>query len=156
MAVKKKEKIVISKAKRKKSIARARIKKGKGNLRINSKPIELYFSFLERKEIFQIITLAKRVLKEGFMEDIDVSVNVRGGGLMGQAQSCKVAIAKAFVKWFDNDKLKEVYLGYDRALLVDDVRRREPKKPLRKGARAKYQKSYRWLDGDSNKMFYMR
>jgi len=45
--------------------------------------------------------------------------------------------------WTGNEKLKEAYLGYDRSLLVSDMRNKEPKKFDAKGARAKRQKSYR-------------
>ncbi|MEA3557768.1 MAG: 30S ribosomal protein S9, partial [Candidatus Thermoplasmatota archaeon] len=41
------------------------------------------------------------------------------------------------------EELKERYLNYDRALLVNDPRRHLPKKPLGRGARKKRQKSYR-------------
>ena len=50
----------------------------------------------------------------------------------------------ALVGYTKNDKLKEIFLNYDRNLLVADVRRKEPSKPNRHGqARSKVQKSYR-------------
>ena len=62
---------------------------------------------------------------------------------MGQAEAAKIAIAKALVDWSASDELKKAYLKHDRNMLVDDVRRKESKKPLGRGARKKRQKSYR-------------
>ena len=75
---------------------------------------------------------------------VDIDVSVFGGGITSQAEAARLAIAKALVAFTKNDKLKEIFLGYDRNLLVADVRRKEPAKPNRHGqARAKIQKSYR-------------
>lgn len=135
--------VVLTKAKKKRAIARARIKQGHGNIRINSKPIDTIGNEIVRNELMIPFKIASTILGNGFENDIDIYVNVRGGGVMGRAEAAKAAIARAIVKYTNNDKLKEAFISYDRHLLVDDVRRKESKKPLRKGARAKYQKSYR-------------
>ncbi|MCD6522897.1 MAG: 30S ribosomal protein S9 [Candidatus Diapherotrites archaeon] len=134
---------ILTKAKKKTAIARAVIKKGTGNIRINSKSIDTITDEMVRDEIMIPFKIASNILGEGFEDNIDIYVNVRGGGVMGRAEAVKSAIARAIVKYTNNDKLKDAFLSYDRHLLVDDVRRKEPKKALRKGARAKYQKSYR-------------
>jgi len=74
---------------------------------------------------------------------LDISVNVEGGGPMSQAQAIRTAIAKAIVSYTGDEALKQVFMDYDRTLLVNDTRRSEPKKQLGRGARKKRQKSYR-------------
>ena len=53
------------------------------------------------------------------------------------------ALAKAIVEFSGSEELKELYLQYDRNLLVADVRRKETYKPGDSKARAKRQKSFR-------------
>ena len=62
---------------------------------------------------------------------------------MGQAHAARTALGKALIAWTNNEKLKELFLSYDRSIIIDDVRQKEAKKFLRKGARAKGIKSYR-------------
>jgi len=144
MAAKKvKAKAITTKAKKKSAIARVTVKKGMGNIRVNSKAIDVYGSAAARREINAVFTIAEEVLGEGFEQALDINVNVKGGGWMGQAEATKVAIAKALVLWTKSDNLKDALLQHGRHYLVDDVRRKETKKPLRKGARARWQKSYR-------------
>lgn len=124
--------------KRKTAIARATVRKGKGRIRINNKPLEIYTPELAKMKIMEPITLAgKRI------EKVDIDVNVKGGGVMGQADAVRTAIAKGLVKFYNDDELKKLYLNYDRNLLVSDPRRKEPKHQLGRGARKKRQKSYR-------------
>ena len=141
--VKKQQKIIQSKAKRKTAIARARIKKGVGVIKVNAKPVDVYGNAFSRQEIGIALSIGEGVLGQGFSETLDITVNVKGGGIMGQAEAVKTAIAKALVDWTESDELKNAYLQYDRNLLVDDVRRKESKKPMGRGARKKRQKSYR-------------
>lgn len=139
----KKSQVVQSKAKRKTAIARVRVRKGMGAVRVNSRPLNEYGSEFARSEIAIPFSVGEDVLGKGFAENLDIDVDVRGGGFMGQAEAVKTAIAKALVGWTDSDELRKAYLMFDRNLLVDDVRRRETKKPLGRGARKKRQKSYR-------------
>ncbi len=62
---------------------------------------------------------------------------------MGQAEAARTAIARGIVEWFNDDELQKLFQNYDRALLVNDTRRKEPKHPMGRGARKKRQKSYR-------------
>ncbi len=133
-----KEKVVVARGKRKESQARASIRKGRGEVRINHKSV----SSLNNKYIREIITEPLRYLGPE-ANDIDISVSVNGGGMMGQAQAARTAIAKALVAYFDKLNLKEKFVSIDRSLLIEDTRRVEPKKYRGPKARARYQKSYR-------------
>jgi len=132
-------KVIIASAKRKKAIARAVIREGRGRVRINGIPLEIYQPELARWKIMEPLLLAGKSL----WNKVDIDVNVRGGGYMGQASAARTAIARALVAWFSNPQLRELFLKYDRHLLVEDPRRTEPKKPRGRSARAKRQKSYR-------------
>ncbi|MFT4311520.1 MAG: 30S ribosomal protein S9 [Candidatus Woesearchaeota archaeon] len=123
--------------KRKKAIARATLKKGSGNVFINNIKLEVYGSNLVRERIREPLILAGDKTKK-----LDIKVTSRGGGVSGQADAIRLAIAKALSEY--DSSLKDVYSEYDRQLLVADVRRKESSKPNSQGqARAKRQKSYR-------------
>lgn len=136
------KKIVNQVGKRKKAVARVTIKEGKSGVRINKKPLEIIEPEVVRAKISEPLVIASQ-LPDIELEGIEVDVNVRGGGFMGQAEAVRTAIARGLVDWTVNEELKEAYLGYDRSLLVSDVRKKEPKKFGAKGARAHRQKSYR-------------
>jgi small subunit ribosomal protein S9 len=131
-------KVVNTSGKRKTAVARASVSSGKGRIRINKIPIEIYSSELARAKMMEPLTIA-----EDRVNKVDIRVTVRGGGIMGQAEATRIAIARGLVKFFDDDKLKETFKKYDRSLLVNDPRRKETKHPLGRGARKKRQKSYR-------------
>ncbi|MDI6888270.1 MAG: 30S ribosomal protein S9 [Methanocellales archaeon] len=130
--------IVNTSGKRKKAIARATIKSGSGRIRVNKKPLEILEPELARLKILEPLTLAGNVVT-----GLDIDVNVRGGGVMGQADAVRTAVAKGLVEWTNDASLKEAFLEYDRNLLVSDARQKERKKFGGPGARAKRQKSYR-------------
>lgn len=130
---------ILTVGKRKKAIARANIVSGKGLLKINGASIDVFQPELMRMLLKEPIVLAGDLLKK-----VDIKVNVRGGGIIGQAQAARTAIAQALVKFSKDDDLKKRFAEYDKTLLVSDVRQREPRKPFGHGkARAKRQKSYR-------------
>lgn len=139
----KKPKIVIRKGKKKTAVSRVRIKEGKGTFRINKKLAENYNPEYSRDIILEPIAIASEILGKNFIENIDISANIKGGGYMSQAHACRTALGKALVEWTGSEDLKKKFLEYDRSLLVSDVRQKESKKFLRKGARAKPIKSYR-------------
>jgi small subunit ribosomal protein S9 len=131
-------KIINCSGKRKTAIARATIKDGKGRIRINSAPLEILEPELARLKMMEPLELAgSRV------EKVDIDVNVNGGGVMGQAAATRTAIARGLVDFFEDEDLRAKYRAFDRSLLVNDPRRKEPKHPLGRGARKKRQKSYR-------------
>ncbi len=124
--------------KRKTAIARAILKQGNGLVTVNCIPIGLVEPRMSRLKMREPLILAGDVANK-----VNIDVRVVGGGVTSQAEASRLAIAKALIK-FTNDKLKEVFLNYDRNLLVADVRRKEPAKPNRHGqARSHVQKSYR-------------
>lgn len=132
------KKIVNTSGKRKTAIARASVKKGNGLIRVNKKPIELYEPDIARWKILEAIKIADK-----HVESVDINVNVKGGGVMSQSNAVRTAIARGLVEFTGDPGLKLAFLDYDRSLLVSDTRRKEPKKPLGRGARKKRQKSYR-------------
>ena len=130
--------VVNESGKRKTAIARATIKSGKGRVRINKIPVEIITPEVARSKIMEPLLLSDEIWKS-----LDISVNVRGGGFMGQAVATRMAIARAIIKWTKGSSLKEKFLRYDRSMLSGDSRRKESKKVGGSGARKKKQKSYR-------------
>ncbi|MGD0057503.1 MAG: 30S ribosomal protein S9 [Methanomassiliicoccales archaeon] len=130
--------IINTTGKRKEAVARAVIKKGDGRVRINSVPIEIYTPELARVKIMEPLNLAPQKAS-----GVNIDVNVQGGGVMGQAEASRTAIAKALVQFYEDAELAKMFKQYDRSLLISDPRRKLPKKPLGRGARKKRQKSYR-------------
>lgn len=131
------KKIINTSGKRKSAIARATLKEGKSLVKINNIALDVYEPKMARLRIEEPLILAGDVIKK-----LSISVDVRGGGVTSQSDAVRLAIAKALSE--HNDSLRQVFLDYDRQLLVADVRRRETRKPNSHGkARAKRQKSYR-------------
>lgn len=128
---------IISVGKRKKSVARAVIKEGRGVIRINKTLLENVEPKMARMKIEEPLILAGELPKK-----YDIKINVYGGGVISQAEATRLAVAKSLVAV--NPKLKQTFLNYDRNLLIADVRQREARKPNTHGnARGKVQKSYR-------------
>lgn len=132
------EKVVVASGKRKSAVARASVREGKGLVRINSVPVEIYKPDLARVVIMEPLTLAGEKSSR-----VNIDVNVMGGGVMGQANASRTAIAKGLVQFLKDEELERMYAKYDRSLLVSDPRRKLPKNPMGRGARKKHQKSYR-------------
>ena len=124
--------------KRKTAIARAVVKDGTGKVTVNKIPIELYTPELARIKIKEPLELASDKAA-----NVDISVNVQGGGVMGQAAAIRTAIARGLVDFYKDEELEAMFKAYDRTLIINDDRRKLPKNPLGPGARAKKQKSYR-------------
>ena len=129
-------KSIQTKGKRKRAVARATLNSGKGQVTINGQMLSNFSTDLLRMRISEPLVLAPEVVKE-----IDIEVQVNGGGANGQADAIRLAIARALVE--HDKKLKKTFDDYDRLLLVADVRRKEACKPNDSKARAKRQKSYR-------------
>ncbi|MGD2249007.1 MAG: 30S ribosomal protein S9 [Candidatus Methanofastidiosia archaeon] len=133
-------KIVQSTGKRKEAVARAVFTEGKGRVRINHVPLPLI-----RPEIARLKVREALILAGDIADAVDIEIDAKGGGFMGQADATRMAIARGLVKWTQDMDLREIYLEYDRTMLKGDSRRTEPHKPnaSSKGPRAKKQKSYR-------------
>jgi small subunit ribosomal protein S9 len=84
-----------------------------------------------------------RVIEEEIRDGFDIDVDIEGGGVVGQADAARTAIARGVVEHTNDAELRDAYMEFDRSLLVNDVRQREAKKWGGPGARARYQKSYR-------------
>lgn len=119
---------------RKKSIARVYLSKGKGNVIVNGK---------DYKEYFPTVALQYRVNQAFSLTDnvgkYDVKVNADGGGITGQAEAIRLGISRALVEINAEDKpaLKK------EGLMTRDPRMVERKKPGQKKARKKFQFSKR-------------
>jgi len=131
-------KVVLASGKRKTAIARATVTKGSGVIRVNSRPVEIWEPELARLRILEPLKLAGKKA-----EGVDIAVRVFGGGVMGQADAARTAIARGLVSYLNDTDLESLYRDYDRTLIVPDTRRKLPKNPLGRGARKKRQKSYR-------------
>ena len=132
-------KIVISSGKRKTAIARAIIRPGKGRVFINNIPLEIYPIEMARWKILEPLLLAG----DDIRNSVDIHVNVRGGGVMAQADAARIAIARGLIELTKNEELKKLFLEYDKTMLSGDPRQAEPKKFARYSARRRWQKSYR-------------
>uniref|UniRef100_A0A804NIZ1 40S ribosomal protein S16 n=1 Tax=Zea mays TaxID=4577 RepID=A0A804NIZ1_MAIZE len=116
---------------KKTAVAVAYTKPGRGLIKVNGVPIELIRPEMLRLKAFEPILLAGR----SRFKDIDMRIRVRGGGKTSQIYAIRQAAAKK--------EVKDIFTRYDRTLLVADPRRCEPKKFGGRGARARFQKSYR-------------
>ncbi|AFD01012.1 SSU ribosomal protein S9P [Methanocella conradii HZ254] len=132
-------KVITTSGKRKTAIARATVRKGTGIVRINKVPLALVQPEIIRLKISEPLILAGSEIAS----QLDIDVDIRGGGIMGQAEAARCAIARGLVNWTNDMALRDAYLSHDRTLLVNDIRAKEPKHYGGTGARAKFQKSYR-------------
>ncbi|OYT55398.1 MAG: 30S ribosomal protein S9, partial [Desulfurococcales archaeon ex4484_217_2] len=119
--------------------ARAIIRPGKGRVFINNIPLEIYPIEMARWKILEPLLLAG----DDIRNSVDIHVNVRGGGVMAQADAARIAIARGLVELTKNEELKKLFLEYDKTMLSGDPRQAEPKKFARYSARRRWQKSYR-------------
>ncbi|ETZ19081.1 MULTISPECIES: 30S ribosomal protein S9 [Pedobacter] len=119
---------------RKTAVARIYLKEGNGTITVNGKDHKVYFPTLPLQYIvnqsFEVSELVGQY---------DVNVNVAGGGVKGQAEAVRLAIAKAIVE-LDAEKKPALRA---KGLMTRDMRMVERKKPGRKKARKKFQFSKR-------------
>ena len=115
---------------RKASIARIYLSKGSGNVKINNKDLNNYFSTDGLKSKINLPFVITETLGK-----YDLSVNVSGGGNTGQADAIKLAVSRALCE------VNEEYrpLLKKEGLLTRDSRVVERKKPGQKKARKKFQ-----------------
>ena len=122
--------IIHSIGRRKASIARIYLKKGKGNITVNGKDFKDYFpvSTMQYKieQPFKILSLDNT---------FDLNISVVGGGNTGQAEAIRLAISRALC---DMDNKNRTLLKSN-GLLTRDSRVVERKKPGQKKARKKFQ-----------------
>lgn len=111
---------------RKTSVARVRVRAGEGKIVINDRPYEEFFCNEQQREAVLAPLRATEKLSE-----VDVFIRVHGGGLTGQADACKLGIARALRQMDEEfeDPLR------DHGLLTRDSRMKERKKYGFRGAR---------------------
>jgi small subunit ribosomal protein S9 len=144
--------VVVSSGKRKRAIATALIKSGKGRVWVNDVPVEIYSNEMARLKVLEPLL----IVGERVRNLVDIRVTVKGGGFMSQAEAARIAIARGLVEFFRCDgeddcgelsgvssTLKSLFEEYDRHMLSGDPRRTESEKPMRYSARRRKQRSYR-------------
>jgi small subunit ribosomal protein S9 len=119
---------------RKTAVARIYLTAGSGAIIVNGKDYKEYFPTLPLQ---YIVTQSTEV--SGMTGAYDVTVTVAGGGVKGQAEAVRLAIAKAIVE-LDAEKKPALRA---KGLMTRDNRMVERKKPGRKKARKKFQFSKR-------------
>ena len=120
---------------RKSAVARVYVSTGKGNITINGRTMEEYFKedtlrYIVRQPLDVTDTLAS----------FDIKANLDGGGIKGQAEALRLAIARALCK-VDTEAYRPVLKS--NGFLTRDAREVERKKPGRPGARKRFQFSKR-------------
>jgi len=119
---------------RKTSVARIYVREGKGEIVINGKPMTEYFTVGAHQDVimrpFNVTDTAGKY---------KILINVKGGGITGQAEACLHGIARALVEVDESNKASLKANGF----LTRDSRMVERKKYGQKGARRKFQFSKR-------------
>ena len=128
------EELVHTVGKRKTSVARVWMRPGNGLITINKKPMDEYLTRdLDRILIQHPFALTDTAGK------YDVTINVRGGGISGQAGAMRHGISRALVEM--NPDMRSILKKA--ALLTRDARVKERKKYGQPGARKRFQYSKR-------------
>lgn len=126
--------VVNTLGRRKTAVARVYLSKGKGNIVVNNKPANEYFT--TGTLLYKINQPFGITGTEG---KYDVKVTVDGGGVNGQAEAVRLGISRALVKEDETHKIALKAKG----LMTRDPRMVERKKPGQKKARKKFQFSKR-------------
>ena len=126
--------IINTLGRRKTSVARVYLSKGKGKMVVNDR---------DYKDFFPISVLQSKLVQPFALTDTvnkyDVKVNVSGGGINGQVEAIRLGISRALVKL--NDEYKPMLK--EEGLMTRDPRMVERKKPGQPKARKKFQFSKR-------------
>jgi small subunit ribosomal protein S9 len=116
---------ILGTGRRKTSCARVRMRPGKGIIVINGRTLEGYFPLLGQRN-----SVVAALMSCGKRDAVDIMIRVDGGGLTGQADACKLGIARCLKKAGEPmEKLREG------DLLTRDGRMKERKKYGLRGAR---------------------
>ena len=117
---------ILGTGRRKTSVARVRLRPGAGKVTINNRDLEAYFLNVRQRN-----SVVAPLDQTGKRAELDVIVRVDGGGITGQADACKLGIARALKKY---DEQLAVSLR-DSGSLTRDGRMKERKKYGLRGAR---------------------
>ena len=120
--------------KRKRSVARCWLVPGEGNIVVNKKPMEEYFT----RDADHMVVRQPLALTETTGQ-FDILVIVNGGGVSGQAGAVRHGIARALQEYNPEFRGALKRAGF----LTRDPRKKERKKYGQRGARARYQYSKR-------------
>jgi len=119
---------------RKTAVARVYLSPGKGDITVNKKNVEAYFTTAPlRYKVNQPLVMTDN------KDNYDVRVNVYGGGITGQAEAVRLAIARAMCEINEENRA----ILKPEGLLTRDPRMVERKKFGQKKARKKFQFSKR-------------
>ncbi len=120
---------------RKAAVARVFLKPGNGQITINHKALDVYFPLeILRYEVKQPLMVTNT------LEQFDVTINLDGGGIKGQAEAARLGIARALCE-VNAEEYRSVLKK--NGFLMRDPREVERKKPGQPGARRKFQFSKR-------------
>ena len=123
---------------RKTSRATAALTIGKGRIRVNGVPLEIW-----QPEVARLHMMAPVAIVGELREKYDVDISVAGGGFMSQADAAAMSITRAYLDQVKGASLRERMAAYNKYLIAGDPRQTEPKKFGGPGARRRRQKSYR-------------
>ncbi len=133
------QKIINVSGTRKRAIARATVRDGKGIIRINNQLINNIQPEISRLRLEEPMMLAGDHAKK-----INIDIKVSGGGSQSQIEASRLAIGRAiYLHSNKNPQIKKDFIDYDRHLLIADSRTNEASKPNDSKPRRARQKSYR-------------
>jgi len=119
---------------RKTATARVKLAKGSGQIKVNGKALEEYFPVSSMRSLIN-----QPLQVTGLEGQLDLNINVRGGGLSGQSGAVRHGISRALCE-YDAD-LRAVLK--QSGMLTRDARKKERNKPGQPGARKRFQFSKR-------------
>ena len=120
---------------RKSAVARVFVNSGKGNITINGRDVKEYFG---DESLVYIVN--QPLVATSTQANYDIQVNLDGGGVKGQAEALRLAIARALCK-IDTEAYRHILKSS--GFLTRDSREVERKKPGQPGARRRFQFSKR-------------
>ena len=127
--------VVNTVGRRKAAVARVFVKPGIGQITINHRALDVYFPL----NILQY-EVKQPLLVTNTLENYDVTINLVGGGIKGQAEAARMGIARALCQ-IDAEQYRSILKK--NGFLTRDSREVERKKPGQPGARRKFQFSKR-------------
>jgi len=119
---------------RKNATARIRLVPGQGKVSVNGRELLEYF----KREVLKMV-IEQPLIASDSLGKFNITANIAGGGLSGQAEAMRLGIARALIKW--NEELRPEMRA--NGFLTRDPRRVERKKYGRPKARKRFQFSKR-------------
>jgi len=126
--------LVVVVGRRKTAVARVYLREGSGRVTVNHRKFETYFPIEEYR-----IYVKQPLVATSSLDKFDILINLKGGGLSGQAGACRHGIARALVAYDETNRPVLKANGF----LTRDSRMVERKKYGQRGARRKFQFSKR-------------